>query len=578
MKIGRFTSSAVVIIHLVFLLLCDYYCVFSLQIPDPHHNGKKSKPSTPSNVQTNVKPPPSNNHGILGSMSTSTSHKQQAQKKIESDHAPPQQPPASHNSHSHQVHFKPETFHINPNWTALNPHGNEIVAFYNLYIGNEAFYPNIVQEQLQLMNMTGLFNRLDMVYYVTIGNRFESMPKPIQDTLLNTKKVRDPHSNPSTDSPTNRSNDHPMFIQLQNTIKSVDETLTLTYLYDFCSHYPNSKVLYFHDKGSHNYRGENIFFRHYLDCYVLNPQCIEALDEGYDICGMRLSPLPNPHYSGNFWWARCDYVNKLVHPASMYINQTFAAVTKELDPILASHGRYLPESWIGSYPIIKPADCLREDIDTTFFCCYDLANIKYSQCPNHARHVVRYKEDLDDSNKYNTIKPLLYKNLQDNIQQNNGKLQIGNKCSNSVIFSSSQRFSRLYVRKRGQYESDMILSNRTILLELSKRSIAWYGQDPQSLFQAIEQMESIPAIPKQHEALLIEPNRQVPYFYYKAGKLYEMSSNEFKLAIRAKTINKIEKIPMYWFMVKKLQQQLLQVQQEEQQAKVVKSGKGKNNM
>ncbi len=76
--------------------------------------------------------------------------------------------------------------------------------------------------------------------------------------------------------------------------------MTLSYLYDFCQHNPDSKVLYFHDKGSNNYRGENVFFRHFLDCYVLNPQCIDALNEGFDTCGWRMSPLPNPHYSGNY--------------------------------------------------------------------------------------------------------------------------------------------------------------------------------------------------------------------------------------------------------------------------------------
>ena len=131
---------------------------------------------------------------------------------------------------------------VHADWSALNSN-NRIVAFYNFYIAKPHFYLNIVKEQLALLNMTGLLQQLDAVYYVAIGAMANSIPRSISDILQNTKGKRG----------------NKKFVQLRNTVNRVDETLTLSYLYDFCQHNPDSKVLYFHDKGSYNYRGENVF-------------------------------------------------------------------------------------------------------------------------------------------------------------------------------------------------------------------------------------------------------------------------------------------------------------------------------
>jgi hypothetical protein len=43
--------------------------------------------------------------------------------------------------------------------------------------------------------------------------------------------------------------------------------------------------------------------------------CIDALlHQGAKVCGVNFRPDPLPHYQGNFWWARCDFVATLPEP------------------------------------------------------------------------------------------------------------------------------------------------------------------------------------------------------------------------------------------------------------------------
>ena len=40
--------------------------------------------------------------------------------------------------------------------------------------------------------------------------------------------------------------------------------------------------------------------------------CIHKLhNEGYNTCGVNLQSEPKLHYSGNFWWAKAEYINTL---------------------------------------------------------------------------------------------------------------------------------------------------------------------------------------------------------------------------------------------------------------------------
>ena len=96
------------------------------------------------------------------------------------------------------------------------------------------------------------------------------------------------------------------------------EFTTLSKLQNYCMSNPQSIVLYFHNKGaSRNSSMESInikAWRKYMEHFIFNnhEDCINALKKGdFDTCGVQLTDDDQPHYSGNFWFARCDYVNEL---------------------------------------------------------------------------------------------------------------------------------------------------------------------------------------------------------------------------------------------------------------------------
>jgi len=125
------------------------------------------------------------------------------------------------------------------------------------------------------------------------------------------------------------------------------EQATLSSLFEWCGANPGALVAYLHDKGVR--RGPEdvtIFLRQWdwrrlHEYFVVEvPQgCVKALGEGFQTCGVAAASLdaagaPRPHYSGNFWWARCDYVNTLPHPWTFWVD--------------FMDGFISPEVWIGA--------------------------------------------------------------------------------------------------------------------------------------------------------------------------------------------------------------------------------------
>lgn len=107
-------------------------------------------------------------------------------------------------------------------------------------------------------------------------------------------------------------------------------------------------VLYLHTKGvsitekNMNYYHGSRDLKHLKECvtdwkdymeYFLvdnYQECIKALEE-CDACGVNLRAEPVNHFSGNFWWSKSSYINKL--PEMRNINLS---------------NRYSAEFWIGS--------------------------------------------------------------------------------------------------------------------------------------------------------------------------------------------------------------------------------------
>lgn len=217
---------------------------------------------------------------------------------------------------------------------ALEKHRN-IVAFYNIYAQGPDF-DSIVQNQVSTIKGSGLLDKLDQVFYATMGDAGN-------DYEIEGDK----------------------YTHIAHYGATGQELQTLGLLTQFCKSNPTSKVLYFHDKGSYHHSYANVKFCAVLNCYVLNPNCIDALDD-HDTCGWRISPTPRVHYSGNFWWARCSYVNTLIDPMAPINNQTFIDGAKNLGRCVGLDGRYFAETWIGTGINLRPADCMNSTIDNSY--------------------------------------------------------------------------------------------------------------------------------------------------------------------------------------------------------------------
>lgn len=232
---------------------------------------------------------------------------------------------------------------------ATKPYQN--VAFYHVYAAGGT-YRDIVEEQLGIMKETGLEQKLDAVFYFPVGSQSASFHIP-----------------------------KPNFHRLHIDNATGWEEDTLGALYEFCHAHPTTNVLYFHDKGSFHSSPANIRFRKVLDCYVLNPNCIEAL-KTYDTCGWRVSPVPYIHYSGNFWWATCRHINRLIHPSAYRVNETFIQVSSRINECSNHSDRFFAEQWVGTYPVFAPADCFGSAYDTSYLFGYSIPDSALKFCPS----------------------------------------------------------------------------------------------------------------------------------------------------------------------------------------------------
>lgn len=154
-------------------------------------------------------------------------------------------------------------------------------------------WEEITNQILCQINSSGLIDKIDNLFFYVVGelnkNNLEKIKKIQQ---LNPKyKVK----------------------SLRKEVQTY-EKLTLNSLLEDCQNkYINCKILYLHSKGITRVGNKNVEdWVKYLIYFNVNKheECISALDK-YDACGVNLNEKPSFHYSGNFFWANSNYINKL---------------------------------------------------------------------------------------------------------------------------------------------------------------------------------------------------------------------------------------------------------------------------
>ena len=109
-------------------------------------------------------------------------------------------------------------------------------------------------------------------------------------------------------------------------------------------------ICYIHMKGLTRWGNPNVDdWRHWLNWCVIERwrDNVEALDQGADVVGTNYNTSPWPHFAGNFWWARSEYVAKLepiAHPEDR-MNHNFTQFNRHpTNP----HWRFDHEAWLHS--------------------------------------------------------------------------------------------------------------------------------------------------------------------------------------------------------------------------------------
>lgn len=114
-------------------------------------------------------------------------------------------------------------------------------------------------------------------------------------------------------------------IRIMNVSHNVQsyEILTLDYLYNFCKEHPDYNILYLHTKNVGKEKNQCIEDQiEYILYFNVTKweECVNKLTE-YKTCSVDLRDYPTLHYSGNFWWAKAEYINLLPSPADFTLER-----------------------------------------------------------------------------------------------------------------------------------------------------------------------------------------------------------------------------------------------------------------
>ena len=156
---------------------------------------------------------------------------------------------------------------------------------------------------------------------------------------------------------TNVTNDHSTIREYR---AEGTEALTLSAIWEFCKTNPTheQKVIYLHSKGSYHDHKWNARNRQFLTKGVLSKECAIDLPSECNTCSSRVSPMPHPHAPGNMWLARCDYIAKLIDPATNFRDSTnqYPRVFATGRNHCKGRGRFFFEHWAHSHPSVVPCD------------------------------------------------------------------------------------------------------------------------------------------------------------------------------------------------------------------------------
>jgi len=159
---------------------------------------------------------------------------------------------------------------------------SKINGFY--HIGNIGRWHSIYEDQVKLLNSSGLLDITENVYIGVSGPMPEIDLFPKSKIIVHNEKLQE------------------------------GENQTLRKMHEMCQTIEPCKIWYIHTKGAaRSPTGNTESWRKYLEHFVItkHKNCIEALDE-YDACGAEwIKHSDISLFAGNFWWANSNYIKSL---------------------------------------------------------------------------------------------------------------------------------------------------------------------------------------------------------------------------------------------------------------------------
>ncbi|KAL3924699.1 MAG: hypothetical protein SGILL_000886 [Bacillariaceae sp.] len=229
--------------------------------------------------------------------------------------------------------------------------------FYNIYMpsdpGNASMVRDILDEQLHQVAISyaaNVTNRTSLrIFYNTIGS-------PVDATFM--------------DATCRKRNSRLQCIHMEHHDEAFEER-TLARVQEYCQYHPTHRVGYMHNKGSYNSRNSrNQYWRRHMTMAISDKRCMEPPVDACDMCGLNFYVLPWMHFSGNFFTAKCEYINRLLpideftHKMSQLSVQTteyehqgrfLFHIFHNKDTYMGLN-RYASEAWLGSHPSLVACD------------------------------------------------------------------------------------------------------------------------------------------------------------------------------------------------------------------------------
>lgn len=251
--------------------------------------------------------------------------------------------------------------------------GHMVHGFYHTWIPSKEALA-IVEEQMKLMKDSGLLGKTTLLHVSLFG-----------EMRRETRAIIERISEAACDVAGGRGKS---IVEVENYAQNGAEIDTLDSLWTFCRAHPNDWVYYTHSKGAMHAGTFNDAHRRGQDRTVIgegHTGCLEWLGRGGNVCGPRFCGRPHVHFTGNAWWAACEYVSKLPRPSNSLPNITSCtpdarlhglmegtngarlilpsgSLNEALIPCVPVWGigvnRYHSEHWITSSPLALPINCV----------------------------------------------------------------------------------------------------------------------------------------------------------------------------------------------------------------------------